>query len=45
MYYVIDLRLDPPERVPDVFFETTEECCEWIDQNGDASIYTIEEDI
>jgi hypothetical protein len=45
MYYVIDLRQDPPQRVPDVKFETLKECCEWIDLNGDVSIYTIEEDI
>ena len=45
MYYVVDLRLDPPQRVPDKQFETFEECCKWIDLNGDVSIYTIEEDI
>lgn len=44
MYYIIDLRKDPPERVPDVQFETQEECCNWIDENGDASIYIIIEE-
>jgi len=45
MYYIIDLRYDPPQRVPDVQFETQEECFEWIDANGDVSIYSIQEDI
>ncbi len=42
MYYIIDLRQDPPVRVQGVEFQTIEECCNWIDQNGDASIYTID---
>ncbi len=45
MYYIIDLRQDPPQRVPDIQLETPEECCDWIDLNGDASIYTFSEDI
>lgn len=45
MYYIVDLRYDPPERVQDLQFETPEECCEWIDLNGDVSIYTLIEDI
>ena len=44
MFYIIDLRQDPPERVPGVSFETNEECCEWIDENGDACTYSIIEE-
>ncbi len=41
MYYIIDLRQNPPEIVPNVILSTEEECCIWIDENGDASIYTF----
>jgi hypothetical protein len=44
MYYVVDLRQDPPHKVEEAQFQTIEECCEWIDENGDVSIYTIEEE-
>jgi hypothetical protein len=45
MYYIIDLRQDPPIRVPDLVLQTEKECCDWIDENGDASIYTFEKDM
>lgn len=41
MYCIIDLRQDPQERVPNVQFETIEECCNWIEENGGITIYTI----
>lgn len=44
MYYILDLRQNPPARLPGIAFETSEECTEWIDQNGDATIYTIEQE-
>jgi hypothetical protein len=42
MYYVIDLRQNPPVRLPELVFETSEECIAWIDQNGNATVYSIE---
>lgn len=44
MYYVIDLRQDPPQKVLEAQFETMAECCEWIDANGDVSIYSVVEE-
>jgi hypothetical protein len=42
MYHILDLRENPPIIIPDITFETEQECIEWIDNNGDATIYTIE---
>jgi len=44
MYYVIDLRYDPPQKVQEAQFQTAEECFEWIDANGDVSIYSVMEE-
>ncbi len=42
MYQVIDLRENPPIAVINTLFETEQECIDWIANNGDATIYTIE---
>jgi hypothetical protein len=41
MYYILDLEQNPPKIIETLEFETEQEACEWIDQNGDAVIYSI----
>lgn len=41
MYYIIDLRPDPPVKVEGTDFETEQECIDWIIENGDVTMYTI----
>jgi hypothetical protein len=41
MYHILDLRTEPPTEVPNLVFQTELEACEWINQNGNATIYTI----
>ena len=41
MYYILDLRTAPPTEIPDLVFETEFEACDWINLNGDATIYTF----
>jgi len=41
LYTVLDLTNDPPTIVMGMENKTEYECCEWIDQNGDATQYTI----
>lgn len=41
MYYILDLRTDPPTEVPNLSFQNEYDACDWINQNGNAVIYTI----
>jgi hypothetical protein len=41
MYYIIDLETNPPQEVPNLSFETENQACDWINQNGNAIIYSI----
>ena len=41
MYYIINLLINPPIKVPDLAFESEDEACDWINNNGDAVKYTI----
>ena len=41
MYYILNLQINPPMKEPDLVFETEQEACDWIDNNGDAVKYTI----
>ena len=43
MFYIIDLTQDPPIRIPNIEFETQEECINWIDKNGSIITHSIEE--
>jgi hypothetical protein len=43
MFYIVDLRENPPIRVSNIEFETYNECIDWINENGSIIIYTIEE--
>lgn len=44
MYYVIDIRIDPPIKVEGTESQIIEDCIDWISNNGDAIIYSIREE-
>lgn len=44
MYYVIDIRVDPPIKVEGTESEIIQDCIDWISLNGDAVIYSIIEE-
>lgn len=43
MFYVIDIRVDPPTKVEGTESEFIQDCVDWILLNGDAIIYSIKE--
>jgi hypothetical protein len=41
MYYIINLTTNPPTEIPNLVFEIENDACDWVNQNGDATEYTI----
>ena len=41
MYYIIDIEQNPPLKVPGIEFNTSDQACEWINENGNAAKYII----
>jgi hypothetical protein len=41
MYYILDLRTDLPSKIEGLEFYTEQEALNWINENGDATIYTV----
>lgn len=41
MYYIIDLRNFPPTLIQNLEFNNFDDACDWINQNGDATIFSI----
>jgi hypothetical protein len=42
MYYIIDLRKETPLVVPNLEFDNITDAINWINNNGDATMFTIE---
>jgi hypothetical protein len=41
MYYIIDLTQDPPSIIPNLQFSNEIDAIYWINNNGNATMYTI----
>ncbi len=41
MYYIIDLTQDPPSIIPNLQFTNEIDAIDWINNNGDATSYSI----